>query len=100
MENKLEYWKQITDQWRQSGKTQREFCKEREIKLTTLTYWMGRIKKAGKEDSQVKDLVCISMPMSSEMASKIVLEVDKRYRITLPSGFDSETLKQILAVIG
>ncbi len=36
MENKIEHWKKIADQWRQSGKTQKEFCIEHEIKFTTI----------------------------------------------------------------
>ena len=100
MENKIAYWKQVAEQWQHSGKTQKEFCKERKIKLSTLHYWMGRVKKAEKEKSQVKDLVCISMPTALTGSSDIVLEIDSRYRLTLTTGFCTETLMQILTVIG
>ena len=100
MNSKFEHWKQVTEQWRQSGQTQKEFCKEHEIKFTTLTYWLGKIKKAERSDSPVKDLVCISMPASLDTTPGIILEIDNRYRITLPSEFSTESLKQILAVIG
>ena len=46
MSNKLEHWKQVSVDWQQSGKNQKEFSKERDIKLSTLHYWMGRIKKS------------------------------------------------------
>ena len=100
MENKIEHWKKIADQWRQSGKTQKEFCIEHEIKFTTFTYWMGRVKKEEMDSSQVKNLVCISMPSSRVTEEDIILEIDRRYRIKLPQGFDSDTLRQILVVIG
>lgn len=100
MEEKLKHWKQITEQWRRSGKAQREFCEEHGIKLSTLRYWIGRVKNAEEENSQVKDLVCISLPTPVAVRSEIILEVDDRYRIKLPAGFETEALKKILAVIG
>ena len=100
MENKIAHWKQIAEEWKQSGKTQKEFCKEHKIKLSTLHYWMGRVKKAEKEDSQLKELVCISMPTALTASSDIVLEIDNRYRLIVPTGFCRETLKKILTVIG
>lgn len=100
MTNKPEHWKLIADQWRQSGISQKEFCDRNKIKLTTLHYWMGRIKKAEKKVSQGNDLVCITMPSSSTAATDIVLEIDRRYRLTLPNGFSPDTLRQVLEVIG
>jgi transposase len=45
MDAKIEQWQEVISQWRESGQTQKDFCRTRDIKLSTLHYWMKRVKK-------------------------------------------------------
>jgi len=36
----------LVDQWKASGKTQTEFCRDHDIKAGTLGYWVGKKKRA------------------------------------------------------
>jgi len=99
MEDKIKHWKDIADQWRSSGRTQKEFCVENGLKLSTLHYWMKRLKKDEADEVSVKDLVCISIPVTEEVEKAITIEIDKRYRISVHRGFCKETFREILAVL-
>ena len=48
MAKKMDKWRMIISDWEQSGQTQQEFCRKREIIYTQFTYWQKRIKKEGE----------------------------------------------------
>jgi len=39
----------LVDEWKQSGKTQKQFCREIDLKVGTFAYWVAKRKRA--EDS-------------------------------------------------
>ena len=100
MEDKIKYWKTITEQWRSSGQSQKKFCEENGIKLSTLHYWMKHLKKTEADEVSVRDLVCISIPVTEEAEKAITIEIDKRFRISVQRGFCKETFREILAALG
>ena len=40
---KREHWQTMVKQWKNSGLSQSQFCKQSEIKLATLSYWKKRL---------------------------------------------------------
>jgi hypothetical protein len=72
MDAKIEQWQEVISQWRESGQTQKDFCRTRDIKLSTLHYWMKR------------------------GSTEIIIEIDRRFRILVPDGFSSARLRDVL----
>ena len=44
MTTKETYWTEIFREQETSGLTQKDFCRQRQIKLSTFHYWKGRLK--------------------------------------------------------
>ncbi|ADK79811.1 IS66 family insertion sequence element accessory protein TnpA [Sediminispirochaeta smaragdinae] len=43
--DKLKHWEKIFDDWNHSGLNRAEYCREKNLKLSTFDYWQGLIKK-------------------------------------------------------
>jgi transposase len=65
MDAKIEQWQEVISQWRESGQTQKDFCRTRDIKLSTLHYWMKRVKKTSTAQAALPGLVRIAPPATS-----------------------------------
>jgi len=39
----------LVDKWKTSGKTQKQFCAEHDLKVGTFAYWVCKHKQAGSE---------------------------------------------------
>jgi transposase-like protein len=97
MDAKIEQWQEVISQWRESGQTQKEFCRTRDIKLSTLHYWMKRVKKASGGEAALPELVRITPPATSGTSTEIIIEIDRRFRILVPDGISSARLRETLA---
>jgi hypothetical protein len=87
MDAKIEQWQEVISQWRESGQTQKDFCRTRDIKLSTLHYWMKRVKKTSTAQAALPGLVRIAPPATSGGSTEIIIEIDRRFRILVPDGF-------------
>jgi hypothetical protein len=97
MDAKIEQWQEVISQWRESGQTQKDFCRTRDIKLSTLHYWMKRVKKTSTAQAALPGLVRIAPPVTSCGSTEIIIEIDRRFRILVPDGFSSARLRDVLA---
>jgi hypothetical protein len=97
MDAKIEQWQEVISQWRESGQTQKDFCRTRDIKLSTLHYWMKRVKKTSTAQAALPGLVRIAPPATSGGSTEIIIEIDRRFRILVPAGFSSARLRDVLA---
>jgi hypothetical protein len=76
MDAKIEQWQEVISQWRESGQTQKDFCRTRDIKLSTLHYWMKRVKKTSTAQAALPGLVRIAPPATSGGSTEIIIEID------------------------
>jgi transposase-like protein len=60
--------RQLVEDFKASGKTQREYAKEHGIKTATLQYWVGRLRKAKKQKVQNR-FVEISIPQTENVGA-------------------------------
>jgi hypothetical protein len=74
MDAKIEQWQEVISQWRESGQTQKDFCRTRDIKLSTLHYWMKRVKKTSTAQAALPGLVRIAPPATSGGSTEIIIE--------------------------
>lgn len=49
---KTQHWQNIIDQWHASGLTQRQFCAEHNIKISSFGYWSKKLRQSQSELEQ------------------------------------------------
>ena len=71
-------WSDRIEQWKRSGKTQREFCASHSIALSTFQWWRARLR-AGKVSRQEARALFVPLPVANESVSAAgVVEVELR----------------------
>ena len=95
---KQKAWKKHLQTCKESGLTQKEYCRINNLAQNTFLYWK---KKFGGQQSASVSLV--PLQIKSDFLkfnySPLCLTIDDRYKIEMNKGFDPETLFQVLAVI-
>ncbi|MGO9462598.1 MAG: IS66 family insertion sequence element accessory protein TnpA [Isosphaeraceae bacterium] len=104
-------WNALLNDFRRSGLTQAEFCRRREISLSSFRnhlYKPNRSKSASSNDRPAAGaghrflpVTIIPDPTSSIPASQshIELILSNGRRIAVAPGFDPETLRHLIAVV-
>ncbi len=86
-------YKQIED-FRASGQTAAEWCKENDIGISTLRYW---ITKTNKKDKQTQQGFIAFAPTATEL-SVLVVKIGS-YQIELAPGFDALTFREVVLLL-
>ena len=83
--SKLNKWKSLIEQWRQSGQTQSEFCQKRDLKAHQLSYWIRRLDQASNQSTNVHP-----EKHNGFVQAKIIPESNKATGLVvrLPSGVE------------
>ena len=83
--SKLNKWKSLIEQWRQSGQTQSEFCKRHDLKTHQLSYWIRRLDLATAKSTNVD-----TENRSEFVQAQIIPEASKATGLVvrLPSGVE------------
>jgi hypothetical protein len=50
----VEHWAKLVWEWQASGTSQAEFCRQREIKVTTFNFWKLRVLKQSPGKSRIR----------------------------------------------
>lgn len=100
-EAKQSYWKQLIQNWRDSGLTQVQFCKENQLKKPTFMYWKSKFDQ--KEDAPTTLLPVSILPdrvsLSPQSSSGVSLSIGNRFTIHLESRFDTGTLSDLIELL-
>ena len=112
-----EYWADVVSQWRASGLSQKEFCQRRDISDRALNNWLykspyrERVARILAARSQTKPDVETSrfLPVavlkatretdSHEACATIEVVLKSGSRIAVTPGFDTETLRRVVAAL-
>ncbi len=81
-------------EWKQSGKSVSQFCRDKKLKTTTFHGWQKRYDR--KTPSLVE--VPVKLPKETVKGSSIELQWNG-YRIKLDRNFDTITLKKLLQTL-
>ena len=95
-----EYWTGQVRQWRESGLTQRQYCKREGTSIERFGAW----KRRGSENqSESRGLVAVPPKIVSSALftarPSLGLVVDERYRVEIPDTFSPSTLEAVLQVL-
>lgn len=104
MNGKQKLWSARIDEWKRSELSQRRYCKERNISLSTFQWWRCRLREVdATEEAPSTELV--EIPMQKSQIEKresgkyrVALEVG-RYTVWLQEAFDPHELGKLLDLL-
>jgi len=86
---------QVSD-FRASGKTQAEWCTENNWNISTLRYWLNKCKHEANADPKQETFIEFKPTSAKEVPVVIKVGV---VSIELYSGFQAETLREVISAI-
>ncbi len=96
-------WQAIINEFRQSGLTQAEFCRQRDLSLQTFRKYLYGSRPVAKTTPVVEFLPLtapIALPQAPRLEpDSLVLILAGGRRIAVAPGFDSQTLKRLIETI-
>jgi len=102
-------WADHLEQWRRSGETARRYCDEHGLKLGSLQYWSGRIRR---ESGEALNETFETPPAKfAKVRRRGTARVKSRppaplrvvvggVQVEVPVEFDAGTLRRVLDVLG
>ena len=87
------WWRRI-EQWKRSGKTQREFCRQHSIALATFQWWRARLRAGKVSGAQAQSLFVPLAVANEPAAAAAVIEVGLRSGTRL--RFEGEAARGVL----
>ena len=104
--SKAAEWTARVAEWRASGWTAKEFCREREYSAQNLLYWSSTLRRKEREQSHAGRDVALARVVRRdhhERPSKTPAAIVVRTRTALVEvrpGADAATLAMVLAALG
>jgi hypothetical protein len=100
-------WAERVAGWRASGQTASAFCKGKDFSASGLRYWISRLGKGepeGAKPEAAKPVVRLARVVRGTRSgaapeTPILIEAGGA-RVGVRRGFDAETLRAVLAVLG
>jgi hypothetical protein len=96
--DKRQIWEDRVARWQESGLTQKEFCRQNNLRENQLTYWKKRLFQPEAPVSFLQ--VQIAGNLGFERRSAIRLNIGHEYQVEIDPGFEPDVLKQVVSVLG
>lgn len=101
----VQVWRRRIAAWRQSGLSQKAFCEQNQLALSTFTLHLRRLNKPVKQASPVS--ACLEIvPVPRTQAAivppstpVVVVLGGGRYKLELAEGFQRQTLQEVLQIL-
>lgn len=106
MTERARFWAEQLAAWAQSGLSQAEFCRQRELKGGTFAWWKrqlqkrdgGRLTQRRRTATPPARFVEVRLPVAhSGTAYEVMLARGRSIRV--PSAFDPQVLSQLIATV-
>ena len=88
--NKLDNWKVLIDEWEESGKTRKEFCREKNVTIA-FGYWRTKIDKIENPKPQGNNTF-IRCKLSSSPSRGFFLEWPEGMKLRLPANMNTNEI--------
>jgi hypothetical protein len=82
-----------------SGLTREAFCNQRDVGLKTLDRYVTRYRKQRADGGEPQRWVAVEVAAHSGCGSELAVILSRGRRIEVKRGFDSGTLRQLVAVL-
>ncbi len=91
------YWETHVRAYRESGLSQKEYCRQNNISYWSFNPWKRRLDTAGKGFQEVSPEIVENLQVDKE---KIEIIVSDSVKVSVPSQFSEESLIKVLRVLG
>ena len=98
---KQRVWTCRIDEWKSSGLSQSEYCRQKELSKCQFTYWKCKLVKKADPVRFVPVLgksVRSQIPLNNQAPIKLI--IDSRYQIEIGDGFSPDTLLTLILSLG
>lgn len=104
MNGKQKLWNTRIDEWKRSGLSQRRYCEQRHLSLSTFQWWRARLREVDTpEEARSTELVEIPVKkteMETPESGKYHLAVEVgRYTVGIQEAFDARELGKLLDLL-
>ena len=94
------YWKQHIENWKSSGLSQIQYCRDHNLKVPTFQYWKSKLDRLTLPTPLIPITVKSAVTSStSTFPSGVSLSFKDRFEIHLEVGFNLDTLHSILDLL-
>lgn len=90
-------WTKRVEQWERSGLSGADFAARMGVKEATLRHWKWQLGHDERGDAKKPTFIEVTAPVSSRAALEVVVG---EVRVIVPVGFDEDTLRRLLGVVG
>ena len=109
-----DFWQAHVEAWRESGLTQRAYCREHELPEVQLSHWKHRLQKARRRRDSKTQLVPVRAiegsapctdhsdrhtPRGGDSRSDLTLVLSNGWRLEIGEGFKAATLSRVLEAL-
>jgi hypothetical protein len=107
-----DFWQAHVEAWRESGLTQRAYCREQELPEGHLSHWKHRLEKARRStETRLVPIGVMEQSVSrtdradkrlargGEAGGDLALVFGNGLRLEIGTGFNHDTLRQVLEVL-
>lgn len=92
---RTDFWRVHIEQWAETGLSQREYCRQNNLRPNRFTYWKVKFNKT----NQPMELVQVPLPFQHFTPSGLKLNIGRDLQVEIPDGFKKETLEQVLLAL-
>ena len=98
--SKREFWGQHIENWKSSGLSQTQYCKDHHLKVPTFQYWKSKMDRLSLSRPLIPLTVKSTISSTtSSFPSGVSLSFKDRFNIHLEVGFNPDTLHSILDLL-
>ena len=94
-EKKVKCWQEHIENYHNSRLSQPEYCMKHGLKISTLGYWITKLKRI----SESRDLVRVPIKLPARV-SEIQLVIKDQIMIPVKNDFDPVLLSKVLQTLG
>ncbi len=94
-EERAKFWRKHIEQWAETGLSQREYCRQNNLRSNKFTYWKIKFTKMDHSG----ELIQIPLPLHHFKSSGLKLNIGRELQVEIPDGFKKQTLEQVLSVL-
>ena len=99
---KRQNWQAKIAAWQQSGMSQTGYCRSRDLKIKTFSYWLRKLRKEKVESVKFVELPAEKLFECNQAINRstdLKLVIDDRFSIEVRDGFTRDTLKEVIETI-
>jgi transposase-like protein len=95
---KRQLWRERYDEFKQSGLTQAEYCRQHGLPVRALSYWVRKYGNQQAPSRQEWAALTVSDSLESSDNHQLTVQTDK-FQLRIPAGFDQKTIACVIGLL-